>query len=120
MNTAPNKQDIFILEKKYWAAMKNNDVEAAVSLTRFPCIVTSPKGAMRVNESQYRQMMQANNNGQYQDIVIKDPQVDLLNEDTALISYSIMHKGMKMLDVSTWVRDGEKWVCAFHSENPIQ
>ena len=120
MNSAPNKQDIFILEKKYWNAMKNNDVEAAVSLTRFPCILTSPKGAMRVTEAQYRQMMQTNKSEEYKDIEIKDPQVELLNENTALISYSLMHKGMKMLDVSTWVREGEKWVCAFHSENPIQ
>ena len=120
MNSIPNKQDIFILEKKYWAAMKNNDIEAAVSLTKFPCIVTSPKGAMRVSEAQYRQMMQKNEASQYKGIEIVDPHVDILNDDTALISYNITHNGMKMLDVSTWVREGNKWVCAFHSENPTQ
>lgn len=120
MNNAPNKQDIFSLEKKYWDAMRNNDVEAAVSLTKFPCILTSPKGAMRVTESQYRQMMQENKANQYKGVEIVDPHVDVLNENTALISYNITHNGMKMLDVSTWVRENSKWVCAFHSENPIQ
>lgn len=120
MNNAPNKQDIFILEKKYWDAMRNNDVEAAVSLTKFPCIITSPKGAKRITETQYRQMMQANKSDQYKGIEIVDPYVDLLNENTAMISYNIIHKGIKMLDVSTWVREGNKWVCAFHSENPLQ
>lgn len=82
MNAVPNKQDIFSLEKKYWEAMKTNDVEAAVSLTKFPCTITSAKGAQRISEDQYRQMMQ--------------------------------------IDVSTWVREGDKWVCAFHSENQLQ
>lgn len=120
MNAAPKKQDIFGLERKYWDAMKNNDVEAAVSLTRFPCILTSPKGAMRVTEDQYRKMMQTNKSEEYKGIEIKDPYVELLNDDTALISYSVIHKEKKMIDVSTWIREGDKWVCAFHSENPIQ
>ena len=120
MNNTPFKQDIFILEKKYWDAIKKNDVEAAVSLTKFPCIVASPKGAMRVNEAQYRQMMQKNEVSHYKGVEIVDPHVEILNNDTALISYNITHDGMKMLDVSTWVREGNKWVCAFHSENPTQ
>jgi len=120
MNTVPNKQDIFVLEKKYWEAMKNNDVDTAVDLTKFPCTVAGPKGAQRISKDQYREMMQSNKGEQYKDVKIMDPHVDILNENTALISYSIKMNGMKMLDVSTWIREGEKWVCAFHSENPLQ
>lgn len=120
MNAAPSKQDIFNLEKKYWHAMKNNDVDTAVALTKFPCTVAGPKGAQRISQDQYREMMQSNKGDQYKDVHIKDPHINIINENTALISYSIEIKGMKMLDVSTWVRDGDKWVCAFHSENPLQ
>lgn len=120
MNTTPNKQEIFKLETQYWKAMKNNDVEAAVALTKFPCTVVSPKGAKRITEDQYRQMMQSSSGEQYKNVEIKDPQVDILNDTTALISYSTTVNGMKMLDVSTWIRENDKWICAFHSENPIQ
>lgn len=120
MNTAPNKQDIFKLETKYWDAMKNNDVEAAVALTKFPCTITSPKGVQRITEEQYRQMMKSASGEKYKDVEIQDPRVDVLNENTAMISYLTIVNGMKMLDVSTWVRANDKWACAFHSENPIQ
>lgn len=86
MNNAPNKQEIFSLEKKYWDAMRNNDVEAAVSLTKFPCVVTSPKGAKRITEAQYRQMMQANKPDQFKGIEIADPHVDVLNENVRRIN----------------------------------
>lgn len=120
MNAVPNKQDIFALEKKYRDAIKNNDVDTAVALTKFPCTVAGPKGAQRVSKDQYRQMMQSNKSDQYKGVELKDAHVDILNENTALISYSTVIKGMKMLDVSTWVREEDKWVCAFHSENPLQ
>lgn len=120
MGTAPNKQEIFNLERKYWDAMKKNDVDTAIAMTKFPCTVTGPKGAQRINKDQYRQMMQSNNGAKYKNIEILDPRVDIINENTALISYMTQINGMKMLDVSTWVREGDKWVCPFHSENPVQ
>ena len=120
MNTNPTQNDILGLEKKYWDAMKNNDVEAAVKLTKFPCVLTSAKGVQRIEENEYRKMMSSMKGDTYKGIEIENPQVDILGKDTALISYSIKHDGMKMLDVSTWVRENDKWTCAFHSETPIQ
>ena len=37
MDTKPTQNEIVGLERKYWDAMKNNDVETAVQLTKFPC-----------------------------------------------------------------------------------
>jgi len=118
MNSNPTQNEILGLERKYWDAMKNNDVDAAVKLTKFPCVVTSPKGAQRIDEKEYRKMMESMKGDSYKEVEIENPQVDILSQDTALISYSIQHNGMKMLDVSTWVRENGKWACAFHSENP--
>lgn len=36
MNAASVQNEIINLEKKYWTAMTENDVESAVLLTRFP------------------------------------------------------------------------------------
>lgn len=113
------QKEIVRLEKKYWAAMKENDVERAVALTRFPCTVAGPQGAMQVSEEQYRRLMSVQEKGHFKGIQVKNAQVDLLNPSTALINYSTVVDGMKMTDVSMWVRDGKRWRCAFHSENPL-
>lgn len=120
MNSNPTQNEILRLEQKYLDAMKNNDVEAAVKLTKFPCVLSSPKGAQRIEEKEYRKMMESMNGDEYKGIDIENPQVDVLNRDTALISYSIKFNGMNMLDISTWVREDGQWTCAFHSENPIE
>lgn len=119
MTSSTTQNEILGLEQKYWDAMKNNDVDAAVKLTKFPCVLTSPKGAQRIDEKEYRKMMGSMKGEAYKGVKIENPQVDLLTDDAALISYSIKHEGEDMLDVSTWVRENGKWTCAFHSENPI-
>jgi hypothetical protein len=115
----PTKNEILGLERKYWNAMKSNDVDTAISLTKFPCAMASPKGFQKVSEEQYRKIMDSMKGDQYKDVEIQEPHVEILNNNTAMIAYSVEMKGIKMMDVSTWVRDGEKWVCAFHSENPV-
>lgn len=119
MSSIASQQEILGLENQYWQAMADEDVEAAVALTRFPCVLTSPKGAQRITEEQYRKMMASHKGAAYKNVELKNPQIDSLTDDTALISYSVEVNGMKMLDVSTWVREGGQWRCAFHSENPL-
>lgn len=119
MNTNVTEKEILGLERQFWNAMKDGNIDAAVSLTKFPCTLASPKGVDHINEDRFRQMMKSSDGSTYKGIDIEDAHVDILNNDTAMITYSIDFKGQKMLDISTWVRDGDKWVCAFHSENPI-
>jgi hypothetical protein len=107
MTTAQN--EILGLERKYWQAMKDADAETAVAMTRFPCVLTSARGEMRVDEAQYRKMMESHDAAQFKDIEIQDPKVDSLGPDTALISYSIQFDGMDMLDVWTWLHSCAHW-----------
>ena len=118
MNAIENK--ILSLENQYWKAMKAGDIDAAVSLTRFPCFVAGPEGVMRVTETEYREMMQAHDAREFDSVKIKNPKIDLLGDDTALIIYSTQVNDMNMIDVSTWVKEKDQWKCAFHSENPEQ
>lgn len=119
METSSINREILGLENKYWEAMKNKDTETAVSLTKFPCVVTSPQGVQSISEDQYRTMLQASKPELLKDIKVQDPHVVVLNPDTAMISYTIQMNDVRMLDISTWVRESGKWVCAFHSEHPI-
>lgn len=118
--TSTNDQIFLNLEKNYWKAMRENDVDAAVALTKFPCLIAGPQGFRQVKEEEYRKMMQSMNGKAFQNVTLEEPKVKMLNEQTALVAYSTHMNGMRMLDVSTWVKDGSDWVCAFHSENPLQ
>ncbi len=132
-NTDTNNNDnlsenIFNLEKKYWAAMRDHDLEAAISLTDFPCLVVGSKGARSIDRSQFEKMF----NGHQQDLIkeIKfeeNPEVRQLGPDTAVIAYKINSTverdgktvPMNAIDASTWIRRNGKWVCAMHTETEI-
>jgi len=119
INTSKIQNEIIGLEKKYWKAMVDKDVESAISLTHFPCTITGAKGAERISEDQYRQILKSSNTDHYRQVELKDPKVDVWNEQTAMITYSTQVDGRDLLDVSTWIREDGKWVCAYHSENPV-
>jgi hypothetical protein len=110
--------EIVSLENKYWKAMRENDVETAVLLTRFPCVVMSPAGVQKIDETEYREMMKSHDASEFRNAEITNPQVEAFNDDVAMISYSTKANGMTMLDVSTWIRQDGEWRCGFHSESP--
>ncbi len=112
------ERDILGLEHRFWQTMKDGDVDGAVALTRFPCTVAGPEGVSRVEEPQFREMMRSHKAGEFKGVEIIDPKVDVLSDDTALITYSTEINSMKLINVSTWVYDGQRWKCSFHSENP--
>ena len=118
MNTVSTANEILSLEKKYWQAIKDSDVETALSLTRFPCIVTSSQGAMHVSEPEYKKMMQSNDPKRFKDAEMANPKVEVVNEETAIISYSLKVNGMNMIDLSTWIKMDGNWLCASHTETP--
>lgn len=114
------QEDILSLEQKYWDAMKKNDVDTLMDLTKFPCVVAGPQGAQSITEEAYRAMIKKTDGRKYEGLEIQNPQTHIVNDTTAIITYGISCDGKEMLDVSTWVRDSDKWACAFHSETPVQ
>lgn len=114
-----NQTQIIELEEKFWQAMKENDVDTAVSLTRFPCLISGPKGSRLVNEDDFRQMMSGHDGKDYADLKVTNNMVEILNEETAVITYQSSLKGKTFIDASTWINENGNWLCAFHSENPL-
>lgn len=115
-----SKEEIINLENQYWQAMKDKDVETAISLTHFPCIVTGSDGTRFVSEEDFRKMFTAQDSQDFQDVRLEETRVEFIGNESAIISYETHFKGKKLNDVSTWVRRGEDWVCAAHTETPIQ
>lgn len=100
--------------------MRSNDVDAAINLTQFPCVVSGPQGVRSITENDYRRMMSQMDGSKYQGITLKNPQVQKLSEDTAVLTYAISCDGQEMLDTSVWTKNGYGWQCGFHSEFPSQ
>lgn len=113
-----NQTQVIELEQRFWQAMKDEDINTAVSLTRFPCLITGPQGSQLVNEDDFRKMMNAHSGKEFEGIEIKNNLVEILNDDTAVITYEAVQNGETKLNASTWVNKNGNWLCAFHSENP--
>ncbi len=118
------EKELLGLEKRYWQALKDKDVDAAVRLTDDPCIVTGAQGAALVRKQTLAAMVK---NARYtlHDFDIKDAQVRLLSDDVAILAYKV-HESLTVegkpvtidaADASTWVRRNGGWLCALHSES---
>lgn len=118
MDKSKIEKEILDLEKHYWQALIDKDFDAAISMTHFPCTITGAQGARVISEADYRQMLTSGDPSQYSGIDIRNPQAEVVNQDTVILTYSTQMNGTEMLDVSTWVKENGNWLCAFHSENP--
>ncbi|HEU4428377.1 MAG TPA: nuclear transport factor 2 family protein [Myxococcota bacterium] len=119
------EQELVRLEKRFWQAMQHNDVETAVSLTDFPCLVIGPNGVGRVEEPAFREMMKSPSYTVKQFAVRGEMQARMLSEDVGVVAYEIDEKlavdgkpvELSAADSSTWVRRNGSWRCALHSES---
>ena len=118
------ENDFLALEQKFWQAMKDKDIETALSLTADPCIVAGPQGVMQVDKPTFEKMMKT---GAWtlNEFEILDVKVQRLSEDVVVIGYKVHEKitvddqplTIDAADASTWVRKESGWVCAMHTES---
>ena len=111
-------------EKQFWQALMEQDVEKAIELTDFPCVLTGAQGIGEVDRATFTKMMK---NPPY---VIHDFQIDRapvvreLGDDIAVIAYKVREDitvdgeriALDAADSSTWIRRDGKWRCALHTE----
>jgi hypothetical protein len=122
-----DKQQIVDLENRFWQSMKDKDVETAQSLIAREGLVTGPMGTMTMNPEKYAQMTR---DGQWtlDDFDMTKVEVVQPTEDSAIIAYEVHQtgdrKGQKMdlrcADSSVWVREGNEWKCALHTETILE
>ncbi|HEV8118692.1 MAG TPA: nuclear transport factor 2 family protein [Thermoanaerobaculia bacterium] len=124
MTDSPAEKKILELENQYWDAMRRKDVEGAVRLTDFPCMVAGAPGAASVDEQSYRKMM-TGAKWTLHDFKITDSRVKIVNDDVALIVYKVHQDltvdggkvSMDASDSSVWIRRGGEWRCSLHTES---
>jgi len=117
--------EILDLERRYWQAMQGRDVRTAVSLTEFPCLIAGASGVRSVDQASYEKMM-TGASWRIQDVEIEDGvEVRQLTDDVAVIVYGVKEKmtvdgkpvDLHAFDSSVWVRRGDGWKCAAHTES---
>jgi hypothetical protein len=123
MTTQSVEQELVQLEKDYWQALKDQDVEAAIHLTDDPCIVTGAQGVASIDRQAFKGMM-TNPSWVIEDYDVTDVQVRMLSDDVAIVAYKVKENltvegkpvSLEAADSSTWVRRNGRWVCALHTE----
>ena len=118
------ERELLELERRFWQALKDDDVETALSMTDEPCVVTGPQGVASISKEAFREMMRSSPYKLNSFELGDDAQVRLLSDDVAIVAYPV-HEEFTMdgkplvldaLDSSTWVRRNGRWLCAMHCE----
>jgi len=124
MATAITEKELVELERRYWQAMKDGDVEAAMRLTDQPCIVAGPQGVGSIDRKDFEGMMKAAP-WKLDKFELKDgAKMRRLGDDVAVLAYEVHEEltvdgrpvALDAAETSTWVRRDGSWVCALHSE----
>jgi hypothetical protein len=128
MTTTPTKsaidEELLALENRYWQAIKEKDVDAALGLTDFPCLVSGATGVGLIDEETFIRIMKGAAYTLHA-FELTDAKVRLLNDDVALLAYKVHEdltvEGKKVsldaADASTWVRRDGRWRFALHTES---
>jgi hypothetical protein len=111
-------------ERRYWQALKDQDVATVVGLTDESCMVAGSQGVSRIDRKTLENMMK---DATYtlDRFDLNDFDVRMVGTDVAIVGYKV-HEDLTVdgqavsldaADTSTWVRRDGRWVCALHTES---
>jgi uncharacterized protein (TIGR02246 family) len=128
-NSQELKKEILNLEKRFWGAMKEHNLQEALGLTAFPCLVAGSHGLQAVNRDEFEKMFNAQKDT-YRDFSIDESKAEVqqVSDDTAVVAYNVQTsvekdgktQTIEAVDTSTWIKRDEKWLCAMHTETVLQ
>ena len=118
-----SKDTIVGLEKTFWQSMVDKDADKAMTMIADECLITGPMGTMRSDPEDYKRMTEVGD-WELDKFEFSDVQVIFPADDTAIIAYKVHQTGtmkdqpmdLNCADSTTWVRDGNRWKCALHTE----
>jgi hypothetical protein len=125
MATTTLDRELLDLEQQYWRAIQAKDVDAALRLTDDPCIVTGAQGVARIDPTTFARLVTSDAWTLDAFELKDDAQVRRITDDVAILAYTV-HEELTVegnpvtvdaADASLWVRRGDRWVCALHTES---
>lgn len=113
------------LENRFWASIRDQDTDTALTLLDEPALMISSHGAMKFDHAGYRKMAEKGTMV-VKDYDLRDMQVHFATDDTAVLFYKVKQVlsprdgsddiTQEMMDSSTWVRKDGEWRCVMHTE----
>lgn len=125
MTTQTIEAELLELERRFWQAMKDQDVDTAVALTDDPCILAGAQGVSLIDRKSFAEMMKSPNYTLDRYELKDDAQVRMLGDDVAAVAYTV-HEDLTVdgkpvaldaAETSVWVRREGRWLCAVHTES---
>lgn len=120
-------QELIALEQRFWQTMVDGNTDDALRMLAEPAGMVSSHGAMQFDHAGYRKMA---DNDDYKLVSYQLSEFGVLRPtpDVAILTYNVDQttniKGQElqeqMCDSSTWVRRDNQWICALHTETPLQ
>ena len=118
------EKEIQGLELAFWQSMVDGQAKVATAMLTEPALMVSGHGLNKFDHADYERMA-ADDSYRLTDFEISDFDVVFPKEDVAVASYrvkqSMQAKGKSLteevFDSSTWVRLGDAWKCAAHTES---
>jgi uncharacterized protein DUF4440 len=125
MTTTTIENELIDLERQYWQAIKDKDVEAAMQLTDDECIVTGAQGAASIDRKAFAGMLNTPSWTLNEFEFVGDVVARAITDDVAIVAYKVREEltvdgnplTLEAADASTWVRRDGRWVCALHTES---
>lgn len=126
MSDKATEKELLRLERDYWQAVKDRDVEAAMRLTDDPCIVAGASGVGRIDQKSFARIMSAATYTLH-DFDVKEPEVRMIGDNVAILAYKVHERltvdgksiDLDAADASMWVRRNGRWLCALHTESVL-
>ena len=112
------------LERAFWVSLVDRDADAATRLLAPEALMVSSHGTMRFDPAEYARMLKDPKHGLVE-YSLSDMDVLFPTDDIAIATYRA-HQKIEMdgrmleqdvVDSSTWVRTGDGWKCAAHTES---
>lgn len=119
------QKEIMELERQFWQAMADMDIDAATSLLDDESVSVSGGGIHHFDPAGYKDMALAGT-GRITAFRFSDERVIFPTPDVAIASYKANQTftmdgkthDMTVYDTTTWVRKNGKWVASAHTETP--
>jgi hypothetical protein len=120
------EQELRALEGKYWNAIQSKDETAAMKLSDDQCIVVGAQGVGELDRERLGQMLkQASYELTSYEFDEKKFKVRKLTDDVAIVAYEVREdlivegkpQSLTAFDASVWLKRGDTWVCAMHTES---
>ncbi len=119
-------EEIKGLEHQYWDAIQAKDPSTAMKLSDDNCIVVGAQGVGSLDRDKLGEMLnQASYKLTHYRINDETFQFRKLTDDVVLLAYAVYEdlvvdgkaESLEAFDASVWVRRGDSWLCAMHTES---